>query len=185
MLTSNYYKIQRAMYQRDWMFSGVTYSGREDDRYCLPINYNGNGGMYAVNDNAGTNLTDNDVGMSNTNSVTVVCGSGSTRTPTAADNDLENDNTALFTTISTTCSVGITDSGITRTFIRVLRNDTNSPITISEVGICKATQTSFTYKAFYFLIQRSLLDTEVEVAPGKTATIQIAITEGNDTVQVS
>lgn len=181
MLLANYYKVMRAMFQRDYQFSTTSYAGRSDNRFCYPTSYNSNYIFLAINDVAGTNLTDGAQLANNGNTVVVVCGSGTTA-PTAADHHLENDNTASFTHVSTSCAVGITDGAVTRTFTRTLKNDTAADLTISEVGVVKATGISFDSKMYYVLIQRTVLASPVTVGAGKTATIQISITEGNDTV---
>lgn len=185
MLLANYFHVQRAMFDKAYQFRTYSYKGRRsDNRYCYPTDYYSNGIYQAINDVAGTNLDDDTMFGSAGSTVVVVCGSGNTA-ETAADDRLANDNTASFTHVSTAASVGVTNGSVTRTFTRTLRNDTASDLTIAEVGVVKGVGISFTAKMYYVLIERTVLSSPVTVGAGKTATIQISITEGNDTVAVS
>jgi len=186
MLVSNYYKILRAISERNYQFATKSYSGVwNDSRFCYSTTY-ASRALQSANDVAGTNLTDGTLYADNAGvgTVVVVCGNGTTAV-TAEDTCLDSDNTSSFTTVSTSCSVGLTGSSITRTFSRTLRNDTSNDLTISEVGVVKGTQMSFDGHLYFVLIERTLLDSEVVVKSGKTATVQIAITEGSDSVVVS
>lgn len=111
-----------------------------------------------------------------TQNVSFMFGSGNT-TPTYTDYTLDTDITSSISNISYTTNFASSSEGAKTTYVISGTNNTNSSITISEIGLCKqfyqntALQTSI-------MLAREVLDTSITVAAGDSFTLTFEWVEG-------
>ena len=178
MLTNYWYKIQSSIYNGT-VFSGKTFNGKEDDRYTINGNTYGNYVKDFTKLDLGTVYTDK-----NTSHLPVVV-VGASNTPETKEDYTIDDLTPQFTHISNAYSCGVTESGLEHTFIRILKNETNEPITIREIGLIRQTMSTYGYDAHPFLVMRKVLENEFVVPVGSSITITIVIGENNEDATIS
>lgn len=105
-------------------------------------------------------------------------GSG-TATPTATDYALGNDITSYFSNTSLQVDSISTTNGLQTTYIFSGTNNTNSDLTITEIGLAKKfLATDNTTSGSVCLLTKDLLDSPITVAAGDSFTLTFEWIEG-------
>lgn len=179
MLTKYYYLLRKSL-NEGTMFEGTSFNGKQDDRFTLG-DYNGyQKYLYEiVKGSLGTSYIDQDADKGNV----IVVGSGNA--PETKEDYTIEDLTPQFSHIGNSYSCSIKENRLEHTWVRVLRNDTESDIVVREIGFIEKSYATFTSASYPFLVFRKVLENEVTVSPGNTITINLVIGEGVEDVSVS
>lgn len=112
-----------------------------------------------------------------TQNVSFMFGSGNT-TPTYTDYTLDTDITSSISKISYTTNFASSSEGAKTTYVISGTNNTNSSITISEIGLCKNFYQNTSLQTYAVMLVREVLDTPITVAAGDSFVLTFEWVEG-------